>query len=180
MTKSKKRRAAEERKTAEQAAILAAQPKAEWAVVEAKNIGFRPDEIELSKPYVTSIPAASGKLIKKYHPAIPGMGTKTILRRITFPCSRIILVHVASGQQVKLTYSEITRKCATHTAQCENCGGTGVATSRSFGVVALDDYGEPIGTVKRMGPATFARYALARFGHDSFPELLQALSVQSD
>jgi hypothetical protein len=179
MTKSRKRREAEQRKAQ---ALLDAQPKpqGEWNFLDLKQIGWRPDERDGTKPKIVHIPCESGRTIR--HRA-PGNGkVVTVLRKISFPCSRLILKHSISGTLVRLTHSQITRKCQDHHSNCPNCGGTKQVTTKGFSVVPVEwcevsEQYVPVGQIKRLGPALFASYVTERFKLTGIPELLEAMAT---
>lgn len=204
MTKSRKRREHELAK--EQAVLLASaptiSPRDAWSVSEGKNITWIPMERDPGKTAYSSERCTAtkdyhgnefkqqGRSITHRIPGTPGP-IETVIQRIGFPCSRVIMQHT-SGALVKLTYSKTTGKCnepchqpdKTRTAchACPRCHGTKVADSTSFSatpVILNPQTGRylPLGTPKRMGIATFTRYAAERFGRPGLPVMLESLSL---
>lgn len=192
MTKSRKRREAEQRKAEAAAAAPKGYEEGKWMFVEVKQVAWRPETVDASKPFTVSIPTASGACIKRR--IVPkASGEDTVLRKIGFPCSRIILQHSIGGGFIRLGYSRTQSKCSDHQPEtwsgypCPYCGGTGLVASTNYSVthveqeVTEDEKGKehvryvPITTAKRMGRETFRSYCLEKFKID-YASLLEAYS----
>lgn len=160
--------------------------------VEVKKIEFRPETIDVGRPFTISIPTASGASIKRRIVPTKG-GEDTVYRQISFPCSRIILQHSIGGGFIRLGYSQTQSKCKDHQPEtwsgypCPYCGGTGAVVSTNYSVthveqeVEEDEDGKehvryvPVTTVKKMGREVFRSYCLEKFRVD-YASLLEAYS----
>ena len=179
MTKSRKRREAEQKKAA--ALIVApTKPQGCWLVREVKKVGYRPEERKAGKPRYVRLPAESGKTILK---RLPGASkAKTILVPMTFPCARMILQHSVGGSLVKLGYSQRTY------SRLGEGGRRELVSGESFSVVKVEEYEdddgktyyEPVEPPGSMGRTLFTKYTQERFGIECIPETLQYTSLIED
>lgn len=152
-------------------------PVGKWEFVEVKHIGYRPEVVDRTKPMYATITTASGKDMYLRVERKPGPAQVTVFRKITFPCSRLILKHSISGGLIRVGYSKTTNKCVSHQPVsklnpdgCPSCKGVGHITSNKFTVskVEEDEDGQyvPVGEQLRMDRSEFSVYSKERFGVD--------------